>query len=127
LLAAAENRTVDFYTLELEARRAFGFPPFQRMAMLRFQHRHEKKVEQFACEVVQYIHAQVQKHKVPCSVLGPAVAPLSRLKNLYRWQCLVKSESVKDLQAVLKGVQEYAVMRKSSVQMAVDVDPINSL
>ena len=97
------------------------------MAMLRFQHRNLRAVETFAYEVVDFLQARVKKRGSRCSVLGPSEAPLSRLKNLYRWQCLVKSESVKDLQGILRELQEFAAQRKSTVRLDVDVDPVNSM
>jgi primosomal protein N' (replication factor Y) (superfamily II helicase) len=127
LQAAALNRSVDFYTQELEARARAGFPPFSRLAMLRFQHKNERKVEAFACELVRGLHGWLEQHKINCSVIGPSEAPLSRLKNFYRWQCLIRSDSVKHLQQALHAAKEYHEAKKAPVQMAVDVDPMNSL
>jgi primosomal protein N' (replication factor Y) len=101
LLAAAEHRAVDFYRSELQARREFGFPPYQRLAMLRFQHPNQKTIELFSQEIVEFACREMKRKKLSCSILGPSEAPLGRLKNLYRWQSLIKSESVKDLQWLL--------------------------
>jgi len=127
LQAAAENRSVDFYRNELASRRQFGFPPFHRAAMIRFQHKSLPVVEKFSMEVVHWLQKQAAKRNMTAMVLGPASAPLGRLKNLYRWQCMLKGESVKDLQTLLRGLQEYVVFRKSPVSVALDVDPISSM
>ena len=127
LRAAAEHRSADFYRLELSAREEFGFPPFTRMAMLRFQHRNVKRVEEMADEISSVLSREIQRQGRKASLIGPSEAPLSKLKNLYRWQSLLKCESVKDLQELLKGALDYAAKRRSSVQLHVDVDPINSL
>lgn len=127
LIAASQNKAMDFYRLELAARREFRFPPFHRMVMLRFQHSNLQTVEGFAYEVVHFIQSQVKKRNLQVTIIGPAEAPLSKLKNVYRWQCLVKGESVKELQSLLRGAQEFAVFRKSPVQFAVDVDPMSAL
>jgi primosomal protein N' (replication factor Y) len=125
LLYAAENRSEDFYRTELEARRQFGFPPFRRMAILRFQHANQQRVQDFAMELCEQLRRR--SGGGGCEIMGPAEAPLSRLKNLYRWHCLVKSDSVRHLQRLLRFSEEYVATRKSSVQMAVDVDPVNLL
>lgn len=127
LLMASENRPVDFYDSELEARRRFGFPPYCRMAMLRFQHRKQDQVEGFARDISQRIRDYGEKVGYKCTVIGPAEAPVSRIKNLYRWHCLVKAESVGDLQTALGLAREYATHRKTPVQMSIDVDPMGSL
>lgn len=127
LLAAAENRIEDFYRQELAARKQFGFPPYQRMAMLRFQHRNLKTVEIFSYEMASFVRSHSQKKGYGIQVVGPSEAPLSKLKNLYRWQCMIRAESVKQLQIILRAANEYAVFRKTSVQFAVDVDPVSAL
>lgn len=127
LLAAANNKDEEFYRSELEARKQFLFPPIYRMAMLRFQHLNQKRVESFAFEITDLMKARSKKEGTGCEILGPAEAPLSKLKNLYRWHCMLKSDSVRKLQGMLHFAQEFAIYRKSPVQMAVDVDPINSL
>lgn len=127
LRAAAEHRDEDFYRLELEGRSLYGFPPYHRLAMLRFQHKNPRTVEAFASDLVSQTQNWIARHDLRCPVLGPSEAPLSRLKNYYRWQCLVKSQSVRNLHLVLKFVHEYAQSQKSSVQLFVDIDPISSL
>lgn len=124
---ASENKSLDFYTTELNARKMFSFPPFQRLALLRFQHSDPHAVQRYAEEVARFIRLETQKHRYQCQVLGPSEAPISRLKRLYRWQCLVKAASVKDLQLLLKKVSHLDMAGKSRVKLAIDVDPINSL
>ncbi|MBY0369180.1 primosomal protein N' [bacterium] len=121
---AIAGDAVAFYKAELLAREQAGFPPVKRLAMLRFQHKNAQRVQEFSEWVVQFLN---QKKKNSCQILGPAEAPLSRLKNLYRWHCLIKADSVRELQQTLHLAQEYAQHLKSGVQMAVDVDPVNSM
>lgn len=127
LLAAAENRSDDYYRWELDARRTFGFPPFQRMAMLRFQHKNEAKVVEFARAMAEQIKYRIAQSGLKCEVVGPAEAPLSKLKNVFRWQALLKSDSVKELHGLLHFALDFADSSKSGVGFAVDVDPVSSL
>jgi len=127
LRAAAENRADDFYRWELDARRQFGFPPHQRLAMLRFQHRNLAQVEGCAVQLVERMKAEALKQNWRCRLLGPSEAPLSRLKNLYRWHCLVKAEGIRDLQALLRQAQDWHTASKNPVQFFVDVDPMNAM
>lgn len=124
---AAENNAEGFYLRELECRRLFGFPPFRRLAMLRFQHKQVTRVESFSLEVTDFVKREIVKSGLRCSILGPSEAPLSKLKNYFRWQSLVKGHSVKDVQQLLRAVNEYVAESKSGVGFAVDVDPIHSL
>lgn len=128
LLAAAQNRSDDFYRLELQLRKQFSFPPYQRLAMLRFQHRNEQRVESFACDLAARIRKWANDGSKPlCEVIGPAQAPLSKIKNMHRWHCMIRSDSVRNLQRILRSCQEFVNQVKSPVQFAVDVDPMSAV
>lgn len=127
LVDAAGHQFEAFYRNELNARKTARFPPYVRMAMLRFQHKREDKVEMFASQVTGWLKQWIGKEKIGCDVLGPAEAPLSKLKSLFRWHCLVRAESVGTLQRVVRSTHEFVAHTKSSVQFAVDIDPINVL
>jgi primosomal protein N' (replication factor Y) len=45
-------------------------------------------------------------------IMGPAEAPVPRLKAEYRYQLLIKSGSRKDLNGLLRKAQEFARERK---------------
>lgn len=124
---AAELKQKDFYIQELNARKLFGFPPFQRMAMLRFQHPDPKKVQKYADESALFLRRVVEKNKLECQILGPSEAPIARVKKQYRYQCLVKARSVRQLQALLQTLQSKKAQDKSPVKLSIDVDPMSSL
>ncbi len=127
LLAASQHHQEEFYRNEISSRKLFQFPPFHRAVMLRFQHSNAHKVESFAYQVVQLLQQELPRRFPKCQILGPTEAPISKVKKMYRWQCLAKSESVKEIQGMLKLLFEWEKRQKSSVQMAVDVDPVNLL
>jgi primosomal protein N' (replication factor Y) len=62
-------------------------------------------------------------------VIGPAPAPLERLRGRYRWQILVKSKDPPTLRAVIRPALESIERRarSKSVRVAVDVDPYGVL
>lgn len=121
---AIQGESRAFYTAELEARKQLGFPPMKRLAMLRFQHKNAQRVQEIAERVVNYLSS---RNNEAIQILGPAEAPLARIKNLYRWHCLIKSDSVREMQRTLHLALEYNDYLKSGVQMAVDVDPVNCM
>ena len=62
-------------------------------------------------------------------VLGPAPAPIERIKRRYRWQVVVKAQELNEMRAALSTMRaETAVMAEdSNVHVIIDVDPINML
>ena len=58
-------------------------------------------------------------------VLGPAPAPIERIKQRYRWQVLIKARRRDELRAALASVTSYR--SEGGVRVSVDIDPINML
>jgi len=58
-------------------------------------------------------------------VLGPAEAPVPRLRNEFRYQLLLKAASRKRLNEVLQMLRRHAVDRKwNATALVIDVDPM---
>ena len=59
-------------------------------------------------------------------VLGPAPAPLARIKRRYRWHLLATAPGHEALLAALRRAGEGLRLRRG-VQLVVDVDPVSLL
>ena len=58
-------------------------------------------------------------------ILGPAEAPVPRLKSEYRYQFLVKAASRKALNEAMQQVRRFALDRKwPATALVIDVDPL---
>ena len=58
-------------------------------------------------------------------VMGPAEAPVPRLKNEYRYQFLIKAASRKALNELLQKARRYALDHKwGATSLVIDVDPL---
>jgi primosomal protein N' (replication factor Y) len=61
-------------------------------------------------------------------IIGPAPAPLERVKKLHRYQLLIKAGSRSTLHQLLVGLREHLDGKKlGSTRVFVDVDPISLL
>jgi primosomal protein N' (replication factor Y) (superfamily II helicase) len=59
-------------------------------------------------------------------VMGPAEAPVPRLKNEYRYQFLIKAASRKALNETLQRIRAYALEKKwGATALVIDVDPLS--
>jgi primosomal protein N' (replication factor Y) len=63
------------------------------------------------------------------TLLGPAAAPLSKLRGKYRWQILLKAHRYQDLHTVCDSIVQSspALLGSTKVKMSIDVDPENML
>jgi primosomal protein N' (replication factor Y) len=59
-------------------------------------------------------------------VMGPAEAPVPRLKNEYRYQFLIKAASRTALSELLQRIRRFALDRKwGATSLVIDVDPLS--
>jgi primosomal protein N' (replication factor Y) len=118
-----------FATLELRYRKKLGYPPFSRIVNVRFEGANGEQVKNAAERFVERLAAQTPgEGKLP-TVLGPAPAPIERIKGRERWQVLLKGEDRVLLHDMVRRAQEEASRqgRSSQMRIIVDVDPYNML
>ncbi|HEX3775160.1 MAG TPA: primosomal protein N' [Polyangiaceae bacterium] len=111
-----------FIEQELRAREELRYPPFSRLALVRFDAVDEGHARSESERV-----AAIARASAPSGVelLGPAPAPLARLRNRYRYRFLLRAVDRKPLREALLAVARASVQR--SVRMAIDVDPVSML
>jgi primosomal protein N' (replication factor Y) len=95
----AYGRFEDFYEKEIQYRRTLGYPPFSYMAEIVFQGENmrslAKRTRDFA--------GRVDETAAGVEILGPALAPVSRIRGRNRVQMFVKSSRKSRLDRALRG------------------------
>ena len=126
VVAARNHDYGSFFEQEMALRQALGYPPFSRLINLRLEGEQESEVEAAARELAAAAKRLSGGH---LEVLGPAPAPLSRLRGRYRWQLLLKGAGIDSLHRLCGRLLEQppAPVRKKAVKLTVDVDPDNML
>lgn len=110
-----------FLSAELQARQNAGMPPFTRLAAIIVEGAKEELVIQTARQLAARHKAQGTIH-----LLGPAPAPLYRLRNKYRMRLLLRAGRDINLPDYIRGWLE-TVETPSSVRVRVDIDPVSFL
>lgn len=121
IVAAKTHDVRKFIEHELAVRREVGYPPFTHVALVRLDGPDEAEVASEAKRIA----SVVERLGTEVELLGPAPAPLARLRNRFRYRFMLRSQSRKDLREVLLAVARSAVRRR--VRMALDVDPQSML
>jgi primosomal protein N' (replication factor Y) len=119
-----------FFEEEIRFRRNFRYPPFTALANLMVQGRPQTKARQAAEQVAGLLLEQRTRLSAQqrMRVLGPAQAPLEKLKGDYRFQILIKSTNRKELHEVLESaMEELGQKRTTGRKHSIDIDPINLL
>jgi primosomal protein N' (replication factor Y) len=119
----------NFFAAEIEFRRALNYPPFCRLVSLRVDGPKADEVEAKAKILAQGLRAQLArdaKRHEQIEILGPAPAPILKLRSRYRWQLLLKSKQSTML-LELAGHARTLLPRSRACRLHIDVDPYNML
>lgn len=115
-----------FASMELACREKLSYPPFSRLANVRFSSLDRELVSRFAHDAAEILRKSAESTGV--QVLGPAPSPMEKLRGRFRWQLLLKAPSAHALCHTLvpaKGRIDGILPRK--VRLNIDVDPTNML
>lgn len=124
LLQALQKHDRDaFYAYELEDRRRHGMPPFQALIAVIVTGTDELEVQKAAQHLAQTF-PDGERREGRTTVLGPAPAPLAKLRGHYRYRLLIKTEKALHLQRVLPT---WVAPVKGPVSITIDVDPYEFL
>jgi len=119
-----DNDFQAFYEREIMERKAFEYPPFSRLIKITIKHKKPDVLNRGT-----KIFAQVMKAKLGKRLLGPTVPPVSRVREYYLLDILIKMERNPNLWKLTKDLigEATRVMQQqegfSTVRVNVDVDP----
>ena len=113
-----------FYAEEIKYRERLGYPPFFVLASIMIKHRDHAQAMRNATILRRALDAaNTAKH---CRILGPAPASLSRLKNEYRVQIILKGATRRELRETLDIALSDAESRNCDMRSTyVEIDPVN--
>jgi primosomal protein N' (replication factor Y) len=113
-----------FFEQEIDLRRELLYPPFCQLINIVISGSNSNRVEAVAQEIIGLISDGNQNEIT--EVLGPAPAPLSKIKGHHRWHIILK---VSDSEPACRFLQERLRSLNGSklgrgVNLTVDVDPV---
>jgi primosomal protein N' (replication factor Y) len=121
---AAAQDFIGFYNKELQFRKLMRYPPFSALANVLVRSEKQEDAQRIAAEIGYLLDPPPENLKV----LGPAEAPVPRLKNEFRYQLLIKAANRTTLNQTLRNLRLAAIERKwSPTALVIDVDPLSLL
>ncbi len=121
LSLACEQDYPAFYEREMEFRRTMAYPPATALLNLILRSADARTGRQRAVDLAGRLHAAANGQY---RILGPASAPLARLKGEYRYQIVLKGQR----NAMRRRVREALSAQHGTLRwpdIAVDVDPVS--
>lgn len=113
-----------FYEKELQFRKLMRYPPFSALANVLVRAQQQEDALRMSAEIGQFLTPAPEGMKV----MGPAEAPVPRLKNEFRYQLLIKSIDRKKLNSILHNLRNFAQQKQwPATALVIDVDPLSLL
>ena len=121
---ASEQNYAGFYAKEIQFRKLMRYPPFSALANVLVRSQKQEQALAMSTELGRVLDPAPEGVKV----LGPAEAPVPKLKSEFRYQLLLKAANRKRLNEVLRDVQKFAAEKKwGATALVIDVDPLTLL
>jgi primosomal protein N' (replication factor Y) len=122
---AAQQEFSAFFERELHFRRLMHYPPFAALASVVVRDRKLENAIRWSRAVAELL-APAEGEQL--KVLGPAAAPIARLRKDYRFQFLLKSPRRSQLTRALAACLDACAKKEiPSTAVIVDVDPVSLL
>lgn len=110
-----------FYAYEMRVRHAGNYPPYYYTTLISVASRQEQNAAREAFRIKRQLQQNLHRQTI---ILGPTPSAISRLKNQYYYQILLKYKKESNLNALLHRVQEQAQRsRKYGLNIFIDNEP----
>jgi primosomal protein N' (replication factor Y) len=120
---AAEHNFAGFVEKELRFRRAMHYPPYAALANVLLHSQRLEEAAGWASMLGRWCHETTLRN---VRVLGPATAPIAKIKRTYRFHLVMKGESRTALQKALRALLAHAEQTEiPRTNLIIDVDPVN--
>ncbi|MEH7400689.1 primosomal protein N' [Gottfriedia acidiceleris] len=113
---------VAFYEEEMKIRRSFRYPPFYYLVLISIAHNDLIKTVKVSEQIAGYLREYLSEGSI---VLGPVASPIAKIKDHFRYQCVIKYKSEPALYDVLNRIQQYYQDEtdKGKLQLTIDFQP----
>lgn len=116
-----------FYRKEKAIRKEFEYPPFVDLINIIISGEDENKVIFLTKKYFSDIANEIKEYTSYVKMIGPNPAPISKIKNRYRWQVLLKSD--KRYTNLLKSIiwrvciDNERSKKDKNIKISIDIDP----
>lgn len=124
---AVQHDFEGFAANELEHRKLLNYPPYGRLISFRIQSPEQVTAQKLAQKLGQRaLQLKTQFHQYEgLEILGPAQAPLAKLKGQYRFHLLIKGPKGPALQSFVKQLMGDESWIPPRSRVVVDIDPLH--
>jgi len=103
-----------------------NYPPFCDIILFNISSRDKNKVELATRKLHNLLMKNKEKYKINIELFKPVVAPISKIKNHYRWRIIAKCKLGNSVVNYINNtLEEYYGLKIKDVRVVADSNPNN--
>lgn len=119
ILTARTQDYDKFYQQEMVKRKISSYPPFYFIALITVTHEDMMHAYAETDKIAKYLRNTLSEQSI---LLGPVASPIPRIKNRYRYQCLIKYKHEINLDEALRKILDRYQGQKSNDGLTISID-----
>lgn len=122
---AIENNYNDLYNEEIKVRKIMNYPPFSTIFLINSISKDEGKLKEFMNKVGESLRKLLDSRE-NIQILGPVPCIITKLKDNYRWQIIIKGNLDNKLKLKIKDIlYELNKSVYNEIRISMDINPNN--
>jgi primosomal protein N' (replication factor Y) len=129
ITTACSHDYATFFKKESQIRSRLHYPPFTGIGVAVVSSVNDKMAFTRAKEVCGFLASKLDTEEGDELLPGPARAPLSRIRNRYRWRVIVKCSSEERLVVIFCELSDHFVKNKDKddTDLSIDINPVSMM
>ncbi|MBV4414927.1 primosomal protein N' [Clostridium tyrobutyricum] len=124
---AAAGDYEDFYEEEISIRRSMYYPPFSNILLINMSSKNENILIKNIQRIAILLKNKLADHD-KIEVMGPCPCIISKIKEMFRWQIMIKGKIDLDIaQNVKKTVYNLIKDVYSNIKISIDINPNSTI
>ncbi|WP_182070702.1 primosomal protein N' [Bacillus haynesii] len=108
-----------FFRQEMLHRREQAYPPYYYLALVGVSHEEVTKAALVTEKIANYLKQNISSE---AKILGPVASPIARIKDRYRYQCVIKYKQENQLTSLLKNIMDHYKRDIEQKQLTISID-----
>jgi primosomal protein N' (replication factor Y) len=117
---AKSHDYLGFYNQEMLIRHKLGYPPYYYLTVIKILSKSYEDARNASSKVYEYLN----KNLTNTTILGPSIANVFKINNVYRFQIVLKYKREDELHNILNQLIEH-YKTNSKVKLDIDFNPIH--
>ncbi len=119
---ASQHDYDTFYEQEMRVRKAHHYVPFYYLTLITISHPEVTRAVMLTDKIISLLKSQLSSEAI---ILGPVASPIAKVKDRYRYQCVVKYKREPNFTTVIKSVLDHyqQEMAQGLLLITIDLNP----